>query len=667
MKVLKLLMAALVSSLGISLFTACGGAKGTGKPSASSLGKIENDEPPILRFIVASDVHIKDSGDEVERQRLAKLFTRSYQLFSNSSYSKIDAVCFAGDISDKGTTESLKAFKEICDQNIKEGTTLFTVLGNHEFFTDPGKTVNRYEEALETTEDVHITLNGIHFIGLSPSGGTGYSQQKRDWLDAQIQQAVKEDREKPVFVFQHHHVTDTVYGSGAPWGIDDLKDVLSKYPQVIDFSGHSHFPLNDPRSIWQGAFTALGTSTLSYFELELNGEYGQFPDGYTNAAQMYIVEVNKKGGVQIRCYDLIVEQYIGEIYTIEQPWNPDSFQYTTAKRLEDAGTPAFENQAKAVVKETEEFTYHLEFPAAKDSQIVHHYNIAVKDETGKTVFKKSLLSGYYCMPNPKMYEVPLNGLEYGAKYIAEITAVNAYDKKSEPLTVDFTTKEIENDPSVTVPEADLFDMVIENDTIRDQSAQKHLITKIGEPEILENDNIQSTTLYFNGGTDDYFRVEKFGDSYPVLQKGFTFEAYFSVETFPGNGYGNNISNMENGGFGFEMYPDNQVTFSMYVGGEYVFVTAEAEEERFYHYVVTYDGDTLKLYQDGALQDELECGSELMFTTVPDAQFLCIGADSTKGGLAQTGLPGEIALVRIYSSVMDSRQVNKLNLMVKHID
>ena len=76
---------------------------------------------------------------------------------------------------------------------------------------------------------------------------------------------------------------------------------------------------------------------------------------------------------------------------------------------------------------------------------------------------------------------------------------------------------------------------------------------------------------------------------------------------------------------------------------------------------------MKLYQDGALQDELECGSELMFTTVPDAQFLCIGADSTKGGLAQTGLPGEIALIRIYSSVMDSRQVNKLNLMVKHID
>ena len=371
--------------------------------------------------------------------------------------------------------------------------------------------------------------------------------------------------------------------------------------------------------------------------------------------------------MQIRCYDLIAEQYIGETYTIEQPWNPDSFQYTTAKRRENAAIPAFENQAKAVVKETEVFTYQLEFPAAKDSQIVHHYNIAVKDETGKTVFKKSLLSGYYCIPNPKTYEVLLNGLEYGVKYTAEITAVNAYNKKSEPLRVDFTTKEMEDDPNVTLPEADLFDMVIENDTIRDQSAQKHRITKIGEPEILKNDNIQSATLYFNGGSDDYFRVEQFGNSYSVLQKGFTFEAYFSVETFPGSGYGNNISNMESGGFGFEMYPDNKVTFSMYVGGEYVFVTTEAEEKRFYHYVVTYDGETLKLYQDGMLQDEIECGSELMFTTIKDTQFLCIGADSTKGGLAQTGLPGEIALIRIYSSVMDSKQVNKLNLMAKCID
>ncbi len=31
----------------------------------------------------------------------------------------------------------------------------------------------------------------------------------------------------------------------------------------------------------------------------------------------------------------------------------------------------------------------------------------------------------------------------GAKYPAEITPVNAYNKKSEPLTADFTTKEIE--------------------------------------------------------------------------------------------------------------------------------------------------------------------------------------------------------------------------------
>ena len=37
-----------------------------------------------------------------------------------------------------------------------------------------------------------------------------------------------------------------------------VSDVLAKYPQVVTFSGHLHFPLNDPRSIWQASFTSFG-------------------------------------------------------------------------------------------------------------------------------------------------------------------------------------------------------------------------------------------------------------------------------------------------------------------------------------------------------------------------------------------------------------------------
>ena len=65
-----------------------------------------------------------------------------------------------------------------------------------------------------------------------------------------------------------------MYGSTTCWGVKELTDILEKYPQVVDFAGHSHFPMNDPRSIWQGDYTALNTGTLSYYEMDLAGAKG---------------------------------------------------------------------------------------------------------------------------------------------------------------------------------------------------------------------------------------------------------------------------------------------------------------------------------------------------------------------------------------------------------
>ena len=88
-----------------------------------------------------------------------------------------------------------------------------------------------------------------------------------DWAKEELKKAAEDDPTKPIFVQQHYHITNTVYGSDL-WGTDVFTSILNKYPQVIDFSGHSHYPINDPRSIWQGRFTALGCGTLAYFELE---------------------------------------------------------------------------------------------------------------------------------------------------------------------------------------------------------------------------------------------------------------------------------------------------------------------------------------------------------------------------------------------------------------
>lgn len=74
----------------------------------------------------------------------------------------------------------------------------------------------------------------------------------------------------------HNQPENTSYGS-EDWGDKNLDSVFSKYPNVIDFSGHVHYSLLDERSIWQGAYTVINTQSLSYTELEEGKENGTIP------------------------------------------------------------------------------------------------------------------------------------------------------------------------------------------------------------------------------------------------------------------------------------------------------------------------------------------------------------------------------------------------------
>lgn len=68
-------------------------------------------------------------------------------------------------------------------------------------------------------------------------------------MSDKLKQAAKDDPEKPIFVFHHQPFKDTVYGS--EWGFDINRDLfydtLRNYPQVITFSGHTHYPLDNPK------------------------------------------------------------------------------------------------------------------------------------------------------------------------------------------------------------------------------------------------------------------------------------------------------------------------------------------------------------------------------------------------------------------------------------
>ncbi|MBQ6846471.1 MAG: hypothetical protein IJO61_05000, partial [Oscillospiraceae bacterium] len=198
---------------------------------------------------------------------------------------------------------------------------------------------------------------------------------------------------------------------------------LINYPQVIDFSGHSHAPINDPRSIHQRHFTSVGTGTLYYFELdEFDKVYGTIPPNEEKAAQMLFVEADADMRVRIYPYDVITSNFFPYTWKIDSAWDVDSFLYTDA-RYKTTQAPYFEESAKAVISDKTENGFKVTFDQAKyDGERVNDYNVIVKDSNGVTVRNSTVWSEYYFYDMPETISVSFDGLEKGREYRVYIHA-----------------------------------------------------------------------------------------------------------------------------------------------------------------------------------------------------------------------------------------------------
>ena len=408
-----------------------------------------SDFTPVLRFAVASDVHIKDSGSDAEEAQLEKLFEVSYRHSRSigSSYKALDAVIFAGDFTDLGTLTSMNKFKSIVDDNLKSETQALVSLGNHEFFTDPQNTEERYKSVFNTEVDEHLVIQGFHFIKLSPNGES-FSEEKLRWLSEELEKAALDTPDLPIFVVQHQHVKGTVYGSTG-WGVDGLYDILSKYPQVVDFSGHSHFPIQDERSLWQGDFTAIGTGTLSYIEMGLNGvssdyvfPHGKHGDyelwkrtGDSDYAVFQIVECDKNGNIRLTGYDLISDTVLFE-KRIDSPSDKSCF-ITNETKAVTTSVPEFSEGSACQINESENGEILLAIPQALSDAYIESYRAEVYSD-GKLIKTYYALSGQIFTPHPETIHIRITGLEKGREYTVRIYAVNAYGvagKKPLELTI----------------------------------------------------------------------------------------------------------------------------------------------------------------------------------------------------------------------------------------
>ena len=590
--------------------------------------KIANDFTPILRFAVASDIHYGESAN-AQDTKLQNLMEGAYDYSDNhAKYTALDGVFFVGDIADRGRTTELNRFFSAFYGYTRPGTEAQAVLGNHEFYTDPSNTASRYLAASGyESADRHITIAGYHFILMSPSHYDGFDNAKIAWLENQLASAAADDPtgKKPIFVFQHHPPYNTVYGSEDEWGVHNLEPVFENYPQVVDFAGHSHFPINDPRSIWQGSFTGLNTGSCREWGMDIAGvtsktvfaigneggwSYNEITGELYDPGKYYVVEVNAASRVLVRAFDVGTGVEVIEPIFLASVGDPDRFAYTddranheeTPRFAPDANVQSFISQNSATFR----------FPRTTEGAYVQNYRCEIRQ--GETLIDTVYrLDCGFLFPAPETLTVSFTGLSADTEYTASIIPITAWENEGEPLIVNFSTSE-------TTPL--IFSAQFRENGAATDGVSGATLTKRGSPTTLYDGNRNAYYAVFDG--NDAFEFYEIEDYYSYLQSAFTFETYLCMDAIPASDVVAPFSNQEGGGFGFEYDASENINFWIKVNGEWISAGASLSTGQWVHLVATFDGESLILYVNG-----VEVGRTAVSGTpaAPNADHLSIGADS----------------------------------------
>lgn len=419
----------MVFTVCLSFFSILGGV-------GRELPKAPDTFTPVVRFAVCSDVHLNGVEGEEREQRLATLFDDAYAYSQQSAnYKNLDAVVVVGDFTNRGEDVQYQRFNAIVSEHIKEGTQLICTVGNHEFIAyrdyDPTIGYEKYKQYICEDVDTHNVINGYHFIGVSYADDAKTFHGKTGWLKNELKAAKADTGNKPIFVFQHPQPFGTVYGS-VNWGNVEVGTVLNLFPQVIDFSGHSHYNANDPRSIWQGAYTAVGTGSTAALMGNLNYIDGD-KDAPGESGSFWIVEADADGNVRLQLYDIVNHKFFTQTdYYLSDITNLCKRRYTwgNLKSLDTA--PQFPENSEISVRKDADGNSILVFPDAYGYYPAENYKIIVSKNIFKNVWSDTVISNYVRAESTEM-TVNMGKLESGT-YKVKITPYSPYAKGGQAIT-----------------------------------------------------------------------------------------------------------------------------------------------------------------------------------------------------------------------------------------
>lgn len=250
----------------------------------------------LYEFQVLSDLHINADKPQHTAHLIAAL--DDIAVLSPDS----EAIFCVGDNTDKGIQADYDLLEQILGSVDASLPPIYYAIGNHDMIYGTSYT-NQVELFTE-----NLSMPAVYYAG--DIGNTRYIVLGSDTIvgegtigEQQLQflkdELAKADKDKPVFIFLHQPLIDTVSGSLysldpdvqywygiTPTG-DQVRAILKEYPNAILFTGHTHwsFEMYQPLLFGNGAdATFANTASVGYLwsddDKAISGSEGYYVEVY---------------------------------------------------------------------------------------------------------------------------------------------------------------------------------------------------------------------------------------------------------------------------------------------------------------------------------------------------------------------------------------------------
>lgn len=462
---------------------------GLASPAAVEGYLIKTTEEPLASFAVMGDVHTSSATPE-NLARWRAHFDTLARILPNP-----DAIISNGDqINDNNynTGADHAVVEHIFTENLARtgmrDTPLFLTFGNHD--DRLAKMTEMYpQEWFPHTGGGYYEarIEGLPLLVLNTES---YTTAQSTWLKERLTTLSADPAlaNQPIFVAGHRPTSGTVM-DGMQANNPKINADLSTFPRAVYFSGHSHYNINDERSIFQNGYTAVNEGSMTYGENPsqywANGEALAFT-GHNVSSQSLVVEVYADR-TEIDRINYAAENE--RAYTPEGQWlfqqespfeaagtlagptwtvrtagaTPEEvragFTYTAANRNTVDPVLAEEDPS---VRETASGPV-LRIPQATDDQRVHGYSVKITEAATGKVWpgidpQKEVTADFTMMPQPAYVDVPLvvreggspgaapgARLTDGTAYLAEIQPRDGVGNDGASRTIEFVAGELRPD------------------------------------------------------------------------------------------------------------------------------------------------------------------------------------------------------------------------------